>query len=82
MNEFPPGSVDGPFLLELLYWPFEPDVQRQAPRGVFFEAHQRLLMCVFVPGYYRLIYGSCITGLETGVKLVAGWYYLEYLPDW
>ncbi len=31
---------------------------------------------------FWLVYGRCITGLETGIKLVAGWYYLEYLPDW
>ncbi len=31
---------------------------------------------------FRLVYRRCITALETGIKLVSGWYYLEYLPDW
>jgi len=31
---------------------------------------------------FWLVYGRCITGLETGIKLVSGWYYLEYLPGW
>jgi hypothetical protein len=50
-----------------------------------------VLQKTFIPICYRYqiqdyflagIYGRCITGLETGIKLVAGWYYLKYLPDW
>ncbi len=31
---------------------------------------------------FGLVYGRCIAAVETGIKLVSGWYYLEYLPDW
>jgi hypothetical protein len=31
---------------------------------------------------FWLVYGRCITAVESGIKLVSRWYYLEYLPDW
>jgi hypothetical protein len=47
------------------------------------------LSTVFISVWYWikdcfwLVYDRYIAGIETGIKLVEGWYYLKYLyPDW